>query len=89
MAKTKITPHARNTDKTQKFIQDVEQAIEMFEDQIGSLANDIHERAYKNFLTSYRDAMIPIWNLARFASVKTVLKTIADKELTELAMMKQ
>ena len=74
MAKTKITPCALNVDKTQKFIDDVQQAIEMFEDQIGSMASEIHKKAYKNFLTGYRDAMGPIWNLARFGSVETVLK---------------
>ena len=52
MAKTKITPHALNMDKTQKFIDEVQQAIETFEDQIGSMASEICEKAYKNFVTS-------------------------------------
>ena len=81
-------PHALKADQTEKFIQDVEQGIEAFDDQVGSLTSDIRQEAYKNFLTSYRDAMVPIWNLVRFASVKTVLNTITDKELTELAVLK-
>ena len=88
MAKTKITPHTLKADKMEKFIRDVEQAIEVFDDQVGSLISDICGEAYKNFLTSYRDAMVPIWNLARFASVKTVLNTITDKELTKLMVLK-
>ena len=38
---------------------------------------------------SYRDALTPIWNLARFTSIETVLDSIADKEFTELAVMAQ
>ena len=87
MAKTKITPRAQYADKTQTFI--VQQAMETFEDEISSLSDNIWQKAYKNFLVSYRDALTPIWNLARFASIETVLYSIAHKEFMEMAVMAQ
>ena len=60
MAKTKLTPRATQTDKTQQFIIDVDEALEVFEEEITSLSETTRESAYKNFITSYRAAMIPI-----------------------------
>ena len=88
MAKTKLTPRATQTDKTKQFIIAVDEALETFEEEISSLSENTRECAYKNFITSYRDAMTPIWNLSRFANVNTVLDTIADKEFSELKVMK-
>ena len=88
MAKMKLTPRATQTDKTKRFILAVDQALETFEEEISSLSESTREHAYKNFITSYRDATGPIWNLSQFANVNTVLDTIADKELSELAVMR-
>ena len=88
MAEMKFTPWATQTDKTKKFILAVDEVLETFEEEISSLSENTRERAYKNFITSYRDAMGLIWNLSRFANVNTVLDTIADKEFSELAVMK-
>ena len=84
----KLTPWATQTDKTKKFIIAVDEALETFEEEVSSLSENTRECTYKNFITSYCDAMGPIWNLLRFANVKTVLDTIADKELSELNVMK-
>ena len=89
MAKTKIMPRALNVGKTQKFNDDVQQAMETFDDQIQSMNSQVCKKVYKDFITNYRDAMVPIWNLARFASVDTVLNTVAYKELTALATLKR
>ena len=89
MAKTRITPRAQHADKTQMFIVMVQQAMETFEDEISSLSDNIQQKAYKNFLVSYRDALTLIWNLARFTSIETVLNSIVDKEFTEMAVMAQ
>ena len=88
MAKTKLPPRATQTDETKKFIIAVDEALEMFEEEISSLSENTRECAYKNFITSYRDVMALIWNLLRFANVNTVLDTIADKEFSELKVMK-
>ena len=88
MGKTKLTPWATQTDKTEKFILAVDEMLETFEEEISSLSESTHENTYKNFITSYCDAMGPIWNLSRFANVNTVLDTIANKEFSELAVMK-
>ena len=87
MAKTKITPCARHPGRTQEFIAAIQQALDTFEDEISSLTDDIRGKAYKNYVEAYRDALIPVWNLAHFASVDTIMKTITDKELTEITVM--
>ena len=88
MAKTKLTPWAMQTDKTKQFIIAVDEALETFEEEISSLSETIRECAYKNFITSYCAAMTPIWNLSRFTNVNTVLDTVANKEFSELKVMK-
>ena len=75
-ATTKITPCAKHPGRTQEFIAAIRGALDIFEDEISSLTDDICGKAYKNYVGAYRDALIPIWNLAHFASVVTVMKTI-------------
>ena len=87
MAKTKITPRAKHLGRTQQFIDTIQEALDTFEDEISSLTDDIHGKAYKKYVEAYCDALIPVWNLARFASVNTVMKTITDKDLREITVM--
>ena len=56
-------------------------------DRISSLSNNLRQKAYKNFLVSYRDALILIWSLARFASIETILNSVIDKEFREMTVM--
>ena len=88
MATTKLTPRATQTDKTKQFTLDVDEALETFEEEITSLSETTRESTYENFITSYRDAMIPIWGLSRLADINTVLDTITDKKFSELQVMK-
>ena len=85
--KTTVTPRAKYPDRTEKFLSDVKVVLETLEDEIGSLSEDTRIGAYKNFLESYRDALTPLWNPAHFASVKTVLETVANPQMTDLAVM--
>ena len=87
MPKTKITPRAKYPDRMQKFLTDIKVALETFEDEVGSLFEQTRSGAYKNFLQAYRDALVPLWNLARFASIETVLETVANLQMTDLAVM--
>ena len=87
MAKTKITPHAKHPGRTQQFIDAIQEALDTFEDEISSLTDDIHGKAYKKYVEAYRDALIPVLNLAHFASVDTMIKTITDKNLREITVM--
>ena len=87
MPKTKITPRAKYLDRTQKFLTDVKVALETFEDEVGPLFEETRSDAYKNFLQACRDALIPLWNVARFASIDTVLETVANPQMTDLAVM--
>ena len=87
MAKTKITPRAKHPDRTRKLIKAIQEALEAFKDQVGSLTEVIRSNAYKNFLEAYHDALTPVWNLARFANIETILAT--NPQMTELAVMAQ
>ena len=89
MVKTKIIPRAKYPDRTQTFIKAIQEALEAFEDQVGSLTEEIRSNAYKNFLEVYHDALTPVWNLACFANIETILATIVNPQMTELAVMAQ
>ena len=87
MPKTKITPHAKHLGRTQQFLDVIQEALDTFEDEISSLTDDIRGKAYKKYVEAYHDALIPVWNLAHFASIDTVMKTITDKDLREITVM--
>ena len=76
-----------NPGRAQQFIEAIQEALDTFEDEISSLTDDIHGKAYKKYVEAYHDALIPVWNLARFASVDTMMKTITDKNLREITVM--
>ena len=88
MATTKLTPRATQTDKAKQFVLEVDEVLETFEEEVTSLSETTKESAYENFITSYRDAMIPIWGPSKLADIKTVLDTITDKKFSELQVMK-
>ena len=60
---------------------------ETFEYEISSLAEEVHEKAYRNYVNAYKEALVPIWNLARFADIRTVLETVTDKNMSEITTM--
>ena len=87
MAKTKITPCAKHPGRTQQFINAIQDALDTFEDEISSLTDDIHGGVYKKYVEAYRHALTPVWSLARFVSIDTVMKMITDKDLREITVM--
>ena len=87
MPKTKVTPRAKHPNKTQQFLDVTQIALEIFEDEISILAEDVREKAYKNYVRAYREALVPVWNLASSANINTVLKTVTDKKMHEIKMM--
>ena len=87
MLKTKVTPHAKHPDQTQQFLDAIQNALDTFQDEISSLTEEIHGKAYRNYVTAYRETLIPVWNLACFASIGTVMETIADKDMKEITIM--
>ena len=80
MAKTKITPRAKHPGRTQQFIDAIQEALDTFEDEISSLTDDIRGKVYKKYVEAYRDALIPVWNLARFATNNEV--NLQSKQVT-------
>ena len=87
MPKTKVTPKAKYPDQTQKFIDDVRNALAEFEENVRIPDEEIREDAYRILIEAYRTALTPIWSSAQFADTEIILKTITDKQMTELTIM--
>ena len=87
MPKIKITPRAKHPGQTETFLNEIHAALDIFEDELGSLQADVRAKAYKHFIRAYRTSLTPIWDLVRFADVAIVLSTIRDKEMKELTIM--
>ena len=87
MPKTKVTPKAKYPDQTQKFIKDVRNALEEFEENVHLPDEEIREDAYRVLVKAYRTALTPIWSSAQLADTEIILKTITDKQMTELTIM--
>ena len=87
MQKIKVTPRAKHLDRTQQFLDAIQAALDMFKDEISSLTENIRSKAYRNYVTVYREALVPVWNLARLANIRTVMKTVADKDMKEITTM--
>ena len=87
MPKIKITPRAKHPGRTETFLNEIHAALDIFEDELGSLRADVRAKAYKHFIRAYRTSLTPIWDLVRFADVAIVLSTIRDKEMKELTIM--
>ena len=61
--------------------------MDQFEEHAHFPDAEVRENAYRVLLEAYHTALTPIWNLAWFADIEMVLKTVADKQMTELAIM--
>ena len=87
MAKTKVTPRAKHPERTQHFIATVKEALDAFEEQISLPDEEVRSEAYQKLLQAYKEALEPVWNLARFADIDIILKTVSDQEMLELRTM--
>ena len=65
----------------------VQTAMDIFEDQIGSLSRDICLKAYKILMQSYKAALTVIWDSAQNADITLILETVQDKAMLELTEM--
>ena len=81
VAPTKVTSRVKDPDKTAKFVTAIGIAIKTFDDEIGSLHHETRLKAYKNLIRAYRTALTEVWDLARFADIGLILKTVKDKEM--------
>ena len=52
-----LMPKAQHPECTQKFVSLVTEALEVFEDNIGSLEENLQARAYETFINSNKDAL--------------------------------
>ena len=48
---------------------------------------EIRASAYRVLLEAYRTALTSIWSQAQFANTEQILKTISDRQMTELTTM--
>ena len=87
MPKQKVTPKAKYPDQTQKFIQDISDALKDFEENIHFPGEEIRASAYQVLLEAYRSALTSIWSQAQSANIEQILKTISDRQMTELTTM--
>ena len=87
MSAPKISSRAKHPNKTQPFVTAVQAAMEIFEDQIGSLSSDTRLKAYKILMRSYRTALTLVWDSAQHADITLILTTTHDKEMSALAEM--
>ena len=87
MSAPKISARAKHPNKTQTFVTAVQTAMDIFEDQIESLSRDIHLKAYKTLVHSYKTALTVVWDSAQNADITLILETIEDKAMSELTGM--
>ena len=87
MSASKISVRAKHPNKTQTFVTAVQIAMDIFEDQIESLSRDIHLKAYKTLVQSYKTALTAIWDPAQKADITLILETVEDKAMSELTEM--
>ena len=73
---TTLMPKVQHPERTQKFVSVIAEALEAFEDNIGSLEENTQASAYETFINSYKDALSRIWRPAAAADTKLILKTI-------------
>ena len=87
MARTKVTPRAKHLEHTQHFVTAVKQALDAFKEQISFTDEEVRSEAYQKLLQAYKEALIPVWNLAGFADIDVILETVSDKEMLGLRTM--
>ena len=87
MPKQKITPKAKYPVQMQKFIQDVSEVLKDFEENIHFPGEEIRASAYQVLLEAYRTALTSIWSQTQSANIEQILKTISDRQMTELTTM--
>ena len=85
--KKSISIAVKRPHRTQKFLDDIGQALDDFDDEVFSFASKQRDIAYHNFATYYKDALTAIWPKATAASIKTILTSVNHKQLQELKRM--
>ena len=87
MAKVKVTPRVKHRECTQHFITTVKEALDAFKEQTSFPDEEVRSGAYRKLLQAYKEPLTPVWNLAGFADIDVILKTVSDKEMLALHTM--
>ena len=101
MAKTKLMPRststqprhmsaaAKRSDRTSTFLDEVDQALTILDDEVTSLSVKQQQHTYHNLATTYKQALTAIWDKASTPNIKAIMSSVDDKELHELRRMAQ
>ena len=87
MVKTKKTPKAgvpsqpvssaaKDPTGTTKFLDNIDAALETFDDEVTSLSADQWEVVYDHFAKSYKDAFKEVWDKAHQADIDAIMDSI-------------
>ena len=80
---TSVTTAAKRPAKPQTFLETLQTALTIFNDQIATL-NEGCATAYKTFVTVYKEAFADIWPKIDGADITILLHSVEDTELHEL-----
>ena len=69
-------------------MDDIDEAMATFDDEITSISTDQHEVTYENLAKSYREAFTLVWDKANNADVQPIIDAIPDKQLLEFKKLK-
>ena len=75
----KQRPHA---DKTHSYLDEVDQTLREFKDEITCINANIRRKAFQHFLDSLKAAYSTLYTQVSTASVDIILDTIEDKDNT-------
>ena len=99
MAKMKKTPKdrvpsrplssaAKDPITTAKFLDDIDEAMATFDDEITSISANQLEVAYENLAKFYREAFTLVSDKASNTDVQSIIDAIPDKQLLEFKKLK-
>ena len=86
--KKPVTTAAKQPDRTENFLTDIDEALSNFDNQISFVDINMQEAAYATFAEAYQGAFTNIWPKIADASITTLLKSVKDTTLKEFHRMK-
>ena len=84
-----VSAAAKHPTVTSKFLESIDEALTMFEDSISSISLEERDKAYKDLVTTYREAFSLVWDKINGADIQTILDAVPDKQLVELRWMRR
>ena len=83
-----VTTAAKRPAQTTTFLTNLKTSLSIFDDEISSLGEE-HTKAYKTFVTGYKNAFTDIWPKIQTADVTALLSSVKDTELRALKRLSE